>query len=135
MTKRSMLALLLAFPCSVAAGKKPKPLPLPPLVSHEQPISNYACTFNPTSQVSAVEYWNVVAFAEYGKKHKRYWTKSLGTFRGSESISGHNAESAGSGEAIGLIAENIQYGDAGKKCSEWEEAVQEQQAAKKSENK
>lgn len=131
MTKRWILILLLAFPCSAGAGKKSKPLPMPPLVSHEQPLTNYACLFTPTSQVSAVEYWTVVAFAEYGKEHKRYWTKSLGTFRGSESIASHNSESAGGGEAIGLIAENVQYGDAGKKCSEWEEAVQEQAAAAK----
>ena len=132
MTKRWMLALLLVFPCCAVAGKKSKPLPVPPLVSHEQPLTNYACFFNPTSQVSAVEYWNVVAFAEYGKKHKRYWSKSLGTFRGTESIASHNSESAGGGEAIGLIAENVQYGDAGKKCSEWEEAVQQSVAKARS---
>jgi hypothetical protein len=111
--------------------QKTETFAMPPLVSHEQPLTNYACVFTPTSQVSAVEYWTVLAFAEYGKGHKRYWTKSLGTFRGNESIASHNAESAGGGEAIGLIAENVQHGDAGKICSEWEGAVQEEAAAAK----
>jgi hypothetical protein len=98
---------------------------MPPLVSHEQPISNYACLFTSSSQVSGVEYWNVVAFAEYGKARKRYWSKSLGTYRGSESLSSHNAESAGSGEAIGLITEQASFGDASTKCAEWKQSVYE----------
>lgn len=123
MRKIWMLALILVIPCSARAQDKKKPLPMPPTVSHNQPISNYACVFNPASQVSTTEYWNVVAFAEYGKGRKKYWSKSLGTFRGSEKISSQNSESAGSGDVIGVVTEEVSYGDAGKTCSEWRLAV------------
>ncbi|MFZ0213288.1 MAG: hypothetical protein WBE20_10590 [Candidatus Acidiferrales bacterium] len=123
MRKYWMLALVAAIPCSAGAQKKPKPLPMPPLVSHEQPMSNYACFYSQASQTSATSYWDVVAFAEYGKGHKRYWSKSLGTFRGSESLTTHNSESAGSGSVVGVMVDEANYGDAGKKCSEWEQAV------------
>jgi hypothetical protein len=125
MRKRWILALLLVFSCAAAVGKEPKPLPMPPLVSHGQPISNYACVFNEASQVAMVDYWNVMAFAEYGSEHKRYWSKSLGTFRGSEAVTSHNAESAGSGAVVGMVVTNSRSADGEKKCAEWKEAVHE----------
>lgn len=128
MGKRSILALLLVFPCAVMAGKEPKPFPMPPSVSHDQPMSNYACSFVATSQVATIDYWNVVAFAEYGNEHKRYWSKSLGTFRGNTAVTSNGAASIASGDASNgsdVIAAVSQYGDAGKKCSEWKAAVHE----------
>lgn len=123
MTKRWMLALLLASSCAAVAGEKP--LPMPPLISHGQPISKCACIFTEESETSVDQYyyWRVVAYAEYGKDHKRYWSKALGTFRGTAAITSHNSESAGSGAAIGPINETVYLGDAQKKCSEWKGAV------------
>lgn len=122
-----MLALLFALSCAVEAQKKPKPLPMPPLVSHEQPISNYACLFTEEANPAPDQhdYWNVVVFAEYGKERKRYWSKSLGTYVGTASVTSQNSESARSGSAIGGVAENFQFGEAGKKCSDWKQAVHE----------
>ncbi|MFZ0335868.1 MAG: hypothetical protein WAN10_15835 [Candidatus Acidiferrales bacterium] len=128
MAKRWILGLLLVFPCAAGLGKEPKPLPMPPLVSHDQAMSNYACNFVSTSQVSTIDYWNVVAFAEYGNEHKRYWSKSLGTFRGNTAITGDGAASIPSGDASNgsdVVTAVSQYGDAGKKCSEWKAAVHE----------
>ncbi len=125
MAKRWMLALLLVFPCTVTAGKEPKPLPMPPVVSHGQPISNYACVFDEASQVSTIDYWTVVAFAEYGKERKRYWSKSLGTFRGTSAVSSHNSESAGSGRAIGMVVADVRSEDGEKQCAEWKAGVHE----------
>lgn len=127
MRKRWLLALLLAFPCSAAAQGKQKPLPMPPLVSHDQPISNYACVFSqqPDASASEYSYWNVLAFAEYGKEHKRYWSKNIGTFHGTSSVTSRNSESAGSGAAIGAVNENFHLPDAQKRCSDWRGAVHE----------
>ncbi len=122
---RWILGLLLVFPCVAASGKEPKPLPMPPLVSHGQPISNYACVFNEASQVAMVDYWSVLAFAEYGHEHKRYWSKSLGTFRGTEAVTSHNAESAGNGQPVGMVVTNPHSADGEKKCAEWKAAVHE----------
>jgi hypothetical protein len=122
-TKPWIFALVIALPCSVAAKKKPKPLPMPPLVSHQQPISKYACIFTQEASNGEYYFWSVEAYAEYGKAHKRYWSKPLGTFRGTASVSSHNAESAGSGAPIGMVTENFKLGDAEKACTEWKEAV------------
>ena len=108
MGKRWVLALLLVFPLATVRGKEPKPLPMPPLVSHGQPISNYACVFSEASQVAMVDYWNVMAFAEYGNEHKRYWSKSLGTFRGSEAVTSHNSEIDAKGRGT-IFAKQFQW--------------------------
>ena len=126
MKKCVLLAFLLALPCSAGADKKPKPLPMPPLVSHNQPISKYACIFTQEASNGEYYFWSVEAYAEYGSDHKRYWSKPLGTFRGTASVSSHNSESAGSGAAIGMITQNFKLGDAEQKCSEWKEAVFQQ---------
>lgn len=124
MAKPWILAfLMIALPCLVAAKKKPKELPMPPLVSHQQPITKYACIFTQEASNGEYYFWGVQAYAEYGKEHKRYWSKPLGTFRGTATVSSHNSESAGSGAAIGMVTENFQLGDAEKACAEWKEAV------------
>jgi hypothetical protein len=126
MRKCWMLALVFAVPLTAVAQKKPKPMPMPPATSHGLPISNYACSFNQSmSGANGVDYWSVMVFAEYGPKHKRYWTKSLGTFAGGESVATHGSESAASGAPNGLVLDKANYGEAGKKCTEWEEAVRE----------
>ena len=126
MRKCWMLALVFAVPLTAVAQKKPKPLPMPPATSHGLPISNFACSFNQSmSGANGVDYWSVMVFAEYGPKHKRYWTKSLGTFAGGESVATHGSESAASGAPNGLVLDKANYGEAGKKCTEWEEAVRE----------
>jgi len=122
----AFLAVLLALPCSAGADKKPKPLPMPPLTSHDQPISKYACIFTQEASNGEYYFWSVEAYAEYGSEHKRYWSKPLGTFRGTASLSSHNSESAGSGAAIGMVTQNFQLDDAQKKCAEWKEAVFQQ---------
>jgi hypothetical protein len=125
MRKAWMLAVLVAVPFSISAQKKDKPLPMPPLEAHERPISNYACLFSEEANTVPGQhnFWNVVVFAEYGKERKRYWTKSLGTFLGTATIATQNSESARTGGAIGVISQNIQFGEAGTKCSEWKVAV------------
>lgn len=128
MRKCWMLALVIAVALTAMAQKKPKTMPMPPTVSHGLPISNYACAYSPTSQVSTTEYWNVTGFAEYGPNHKRYWTKSLGTFVGSESASTYDAESIQDGDASSSadrVTSTGKYGAAAQKCSEWKEAVHE----------
>lgn len=127
MKKCAFLALLLALPCPAGADKKPKPLPMPPAVSHNEPISKYACMFaeEPATSVDQYTYWRVVAYVEYGSAHQRYWTKPLGTFRGTLAITSHNSESAGSGAPIGLVHETDYLPDAEKKCAEWKRAVHE----------
>lgn len=130
MRRNWMWLLLFALPFTVAAKKKDKPLPMPPLVSHNQPVSKYACIFTPGPVVSEAEsvvhYWNVTAYAEYGKDHKRYWSKFLGAFRGGQTLTSHNSESALSGSTIGMMTEEANYGDAAKKCTEWKQEVHEQ---------
>jgi hypothetical protein len=120
---RCMLGLLVACSCAAVAGEKP--LPMPPLNSHGQSISKYACIFTEESETSVDEYyyWRVVAYAEYGQDHKQYWSKALGTFRGTAAVTSYNCESAGTGRAVGPINETVYLEDAGKKCSEWKEAV------------
>lgn len=126
MRKYWMLGLVIAVTLTAVAQKKPKPMPMPPATSHGLPMSNYACSYNQSmSGANGVDYWSVMVFAEYGPKHKRYWTKSLGTFPGGESVATHNSESAATGAPNGMVLDKTDYGDAGKKCAEWEEAVQQ----------
>jgi hypothetical protein len=125
MAKRwiGILALLLAFP--YCAAKEPKPLPMPPLTSHGQPISKFACTFmeqpNPSRDVDS--FWNLTVFAEYGKDHKRYWAKSLGTFPGKTTVTSSNGESVKSGNAVGPVVQQNSFGEAGNLCVQWKVAV------------
>lgn len=134
MRKYAFLAFLIALPC-FAGDKKPKPLPMPPATSHNEPISKYACMFTEQPTAAANEYtlWMVEAYAEYGPSHKRYWSKTLGSFRGTIAVTSHNAETAGGGTPIGLIHEEDSIPDAQKKCAEWKMAVHQmlQDSAKK----
>ena len=125
MKKYACLSFLFLLPCSAGANKKPKPLPMPPLTSHGQPISKYACDFTEEPETSFDEYyyWRVVAYAEYGDEHKRYWSKGLGTYKGTAALTGHQPESAANGKVIGLMNETVYLGDAQKKCAEWKTAV------------
>ncbi|HKV27467.1 MAG TPA: hypothetical protein VJN90_04235 [Candidatus Acidoferrales bacterium] len=127
MTRYWILGLLLTIPYSAVAQNKTKSLPMPPAISHGQQISKYACMFTeePETSVDEYYYWRVVAYAEYGPEHKRYWSKALGTFRGTAAITSHNSESAGTGRAIGPVNETVYLGDAEKTCSQWKSAVHE----------
>lgn len=125
MAKRwiAILALLVALP--YCAAKEPKPLPMPPLTSHGQPISKFACTFmeQPTRTVDVDSYWNLTVFAEYGKEHKRYWSQSLGAFPGKTTVTSSNGESVKTGAAIGPVVQSNNFGDAGNLCVQWKIAV------------
>jgi hypothetical protein len=125
MRKLWTLILLVAFPCVMPAQEKSEPLPMPPLVSHDQPLSGYACVFTPQPVARSVPYWNVLAYAEYGTAKKRYWSKTLGTFRGTAAVTSQNSESAKSGGAIGVVSQNTRTPQGEKKCSEWRGAVYE----------
>lgn len=125
MAKRwiGMLAFLVAFP--YCAAKEPKPLPMPPLTSHGQPISKFACTFmeQPMRTVDVDSFWNLTVFAEYGSEHKRYWSKSLGSFPGKTTVTGSNGESVKTGNAVGPVVQENTFGEAGNLCIQWKVAV------------
>ena len=123
MQRALILCFLLVIPCLSTA--KDKSFPIPPLTSHGQPITKCACIFTEQSETSVDEYyyWDVIAYAEYGPEHKRYWSKRLGTFKGTAAITSHTPESVGTGRPIGQTNETVYLGDAEKTCSEWKQAV------------
>lgn len=108
---------------------------MPPQTFHNLPISKYACLFTeePETSFDQYYYWRVVVYAEYGEAHKRYWSKLLGTYKGTAALAGHQPESAANGKVIGLLNETVYLGDAQKKCAEWKVAVHQmlQNSAKK----
>jgi|GEM_PF-3260142 len=129
MKKRLVFFTILLFTatCGMAKSKKhkEKPMPMPPLVSHGEKISHFACMYDETSTVAG-DYWSVTAFAQYGEKNKQYWSKLLGMYPGNEGLADSNgtSENSMSGAPVGVMTEQLNVANgAQKKCAEWKEAV------------
>jgi hypothetical protein len=123
-------ALVLFFAASSClAGPKPKEKKLlPPSESHGMTINGYGCD---KQQVSAIpsskdtSVWRLIVWAQYGKKHKRYWQQTYGTYKieAKETV-GSNGESAATGAPIGAYDNpSYDFGPMDKACSEWGQQV------------
>lgn len=73
--------------------------------------------------VDVDSFWNLTVFAEYGKQHKKYWSKSLGSFPGKTTVTGSNGESVKSGAPVGPVVQETSFGEAGNLCMQWKIAV------------
>lgn len=121
----AVLLLTATFGMAKSKKHKAKPMPMPPLVSHGQKITHFACMYDETSTVAG-DYWSVTAFAQYGEKKKQYWSKLLGMYPGNEGLADSNgtSENSMSGAPVGVMNEQLNVGSgAQKKCAEWKEAV------------
>ena len=122
------LVVLFAALC-VAGAQKPKPAKfLPPPESHGVTISGYGCdrlllADRVTSK--SVTFWTLNVWAQYGKKHKKYWQKTYGTYQIPVEYSiNSNGESAESGDAIGEYeTKSYDFTPIDKACAEWRAEV------------
>lgn len=125
MKKHGAIIVVLAFGLLLGANKPNPAKLLPPAQSHGMAISKYGCDKqyqqDMPSDAKRTSVWNLTVWAEYGDQHKKYWTKTYGTYqipvRGTATAS---SESAGSGAAVGAMSsESFDFTPMNKACSEW----------------
>jgi len=102
----------------------------PPTESHGLALIGYGCdrqyVQDLPSNVKTIAQWNLIVWAEYGDHHKRYWSKTYGTYQiaAKEAIS--STESAAgvgaSGNVIGMEA--YDFGPMDKACVEWKKEME-----------
>jgi hypothetical protein len=119
----AVLVLLLALSCLAGAQKPKIDKLLPPSESHGMTISGYGCDPELLNELpgSSKSLFNLIVWAEYGKKHKRYWGKTYGTYQitAKRSVNSSGEEVATGAPIAPNQVESYDFGPINKACDEW----------------
>jgi len=112
------IVLLLSLSCLAGAQKPKTDKLLPPSESHGMTISGYGCDPELLKDLpgSSQSLFDLTVWAEYGKKHKRYWEKTYGSYKITTKRSGNSSPEE---VAAGASIASYDFGPMNKACDEW----------------
>jgi hypothetical protein len=113
--------LLFSLSCLAVAQKPKTDKLLPPAESHGMTITGYGCDPELLKEIpGGSSLFNLNVWAEYGKKHKRSWEKTYGTYQLTAKRSVSGAEAVATGAPVGANQEeSYDFGPLNKACDDW----------------